>query len=107
MLLIFIAGGLLAGTCIITMILLPAQIGSMEWIAIVLWSIELFPQLYLNLAEGSTQGQAGASLLLTFMGKTTDFASAFLLNMPDQTHVLAFFSSSQAYVNIMQYLYYR
>lgn len=87
-------------------VLFPQLSGSLEWVAITLWSIELLPQLYLNLAQKSTQGQATGSLLLTFFGKTTDFTSAFLLNMPPQTHVLAFFSSSQAYVNIVQFLYY-
>ena len=85
----------------------PASVTKLEWVAIALWSIELFPQLFLNFRRSSTSGQATLSVMLSFVGKTTDFLAAYLLDMPLQTAILAYFSSTTAYLNILQFFYYR
>eukprot|EP01126_Amoeba_proteus_P008457 TRINITY_DN13124_c0_g1_i4.p2 TRINITY_DN13124_c0_g1~~TRINITY_DN13124_c0_g1_i4.p2 ORF type:complete len:294 (+),score=31.12 TRINITY_DN13124_c0_g1_i4:94-975(+) len=103
----FCVGGATWVATLLVALLFPQWTSRLEWLAVVLWSVELFPQLYLNLSNRSTEGQALGSLVLTLFGKTTDFGSAYLLAMPPQTHVLAFFSSSQAYLNITQLIYYR
>jgi hypothetical protein len=80
---------------------------AMEWCAVVLWSIETFPQIWLNARRGSTKGQAPHTVLMTFGGKTTDYISMVCLDLPFQFQVMTFFSTSAAYVNIAQYFYYR
>ena len=78
-----------------------------EWVAIALWSIEGFPQLWLNASLGGTRGQAVGSVLITVVGKTADVLSSYLVQMPVQTQILCAFSSSTAYLNAFQVLYYR
>lgn len=84
----------------------PSLTPYFAWAAIVLWSIELIPQIYINQKLRSTRGQSTLSLFLTFLGKTTDFGSAFSLDLPDQYLVLAYFSSTQAYIDISQFFWF-
>jgi peptidoglycan biosynthesis protein MviN/MurJ (putative lipid II flippase) len=44
---------------------------------------------------------------MVMIGKTSDFLSNYLLLMPVQGAVMTFYSSSTAYVNIMQLMYYK
>ena len=71
------------------------------WAAIGLWSVETFPQLWTNLAtpKNAVLGQSVISILITVLGKTTDSLSAYLLDMPLQTRVLAYFSGTSAWLN--------
>jgi hypothetical protein len=103
---LFVSASIVWSTAIILEFVLPSVTSWLSWAAIVLWSVELVPQLYLNQQIRSTEGQATCSLLFTFMGKTTDFLSAYLLSMPTQFRVLAYFSSTQAFLNIVQWLWY-
>lgn len=81
--------------------------GSLMWGAVILWSIETFPQLWLNVHRESTAGQAPQAITITFVGKTTDFISMFSLNLPTQFRVMTYFSTCSAYANVVQFLYYR
>ncbi len=71
------------------------------WVAIVLWSVETFPQIYTNIHTPSSAvlGQSVLSILIAVVGKTTDALSAYLLVMPEQTRVLAYYSSTSAWLN--------
>lgn len=80
--------------------------GAIEWIAIVLWCIETFPQVILNMRMRSTRGQARGSVLIAMMGKTTDFLGNYILVLPKQYVVMTYFSSSVAYTNGLQVLWY-
>eukprot|EP00928_Gymnodinium_smaydae_P090344 TRINITY_DN74164_c0_g1_i1.p1 TRINITY_DN74164_c0_g1~~TRINITY_DN74164_c0_g1_i1.p1 ORF type:complete len:335 (+),score=31.79 TRINITY_DN74164_c0_g1_i1:29-1006(+) len=78
-----------------------------EWIAVFLWSVETFPQLWLNHRLGNTDGQAEESVVVSFLGKTSDFVAVALLAMPAQNHVKTYFSTATAYLNICQFFYFR
>ena len=78
-----------------------------EWVAVVLWSTETVPQLWMNQLRGSTGGQAPMTLLITFLGKTSDFTSMFCLDLPIQYKVMTYFSTATAYLNIVQYCWFR
>ncbi|KAF9898881.1 hypothetical protein BX616_003491, partial [Lobosporangium transversale] len=52
------------------------------WVSIVLWSIETYFQVLLNMKRRSVDGQSYISLGLSLMGKTTDVIMQFTLKMP-------------------------
>jgi len=81
-------------------------INYLEWIAIILWSIETFPQIYLNFKNKSTMGISKISQAICFLGKTSDIMQSYLLKIPIQYRFLAFFSSSSAYIGNIQVIYY-
>lgn len=81
--------------------------GSFMWIAVILWSIETFPQLWMNAHNSSTMGQSPETISISFLGKTTDFIAMVTLDIPLQYRVMTYYSTSSAYINIIQYLYYR
>jgi hypothetical protein len=81
--------------------------GSLMWIAVTLWSIETFPQLWMNARSSSTCGQSPETISISFLGKTTDFIAMVSLDIPLQYRIMTYFSTSSAYINIIQYLYYR
>ncbi|KAH3758081.1 cystinosin-like [Pelomyxa schiedti] len=86
--------------------LVPSVTNPFQWISTVLWATELFPQLYLNFLLESTDGQSAVSITITLIGKTTDFISGYFLDMPPQVLVMTFFSSSTAFTNVIQAIYY-
>lgn len=77
-----------------------------EYIAILLWCIETFPQVLLNMRLQSTSGQATGSVCIAMIGKTTDFFATNILVMPFQYVIMCYFSSSVAYVNGFQVAWY-
>ncbi|XP_070560814.1 uncharacterized protein [Ptychodera flava] len=77
-----------------------------QWCAIVLWSVETFPQVVLNMQRMSTSGQSTHSVALALFGKTTDFLSNYLLILPLQSVVMTYYSSTMAYINGVQVLWY-
>ena len=81
----------------------PSSKAYFAWAAIALWSVESFPQLWTNISDpqASVCGQSAISVAITCVGKTTDALAAFLLNMPHQTHVVTYFSSTSAWVNAL------
>ena len=87
-------------------VLEPSTASYFAWVAIVLWSVETFPQLYTNIASpaSATSGQSAVSILITCIGKTTDGLSAYLLAMPTQIRVLAYFSGTAAWLNALYVL---
>jgi len=91
---------------VVNIFLSQYYIDYLEWIAIILWSIETFPQIYLNFKNKSTKGLSKVSQLICFIGKTSDILQSYLLNNPQQKIYLAFFSSSTAYVGNIQVLIY-
>ncbi|CAJ0943629.1 unnamed protein product, partial [Mesorhabditis belari] len=103
---------------IAAILLVPAWIGlaiiqsvfdvykQLEWLSIVLWSAETFPQIFLNIKRRSTYGLANMSVTITAVGKTTDFMQNYLLIMPIQYVIMAFFSSTVAQVQTLQVLWY-
>ncbi|KAF9210519.1 hypothetical protein CPC16_002776 [Podila verticillata] len=76
------------------------------WISIVLWSVETYFQVILNMKRRSVDGQSYISLGLAFMGKTTDVIMQFSLLMPTQYVYMTYFSSTMAYVNFIQLILY-
>jgi len=86
---------------------LPVLTSYFAWVAIVLWSIETFPQLFLNMQRGTTDGQSTISLILVLVGKTSDFASSYSLKMPSQYVVMTYYSSTAAWINIIQLCFYQ
>lgn len=78
----------------------------MVWISIILWSIETFPQLFLNMKNKSVIAQSKITLILSFIGKTTDFISQYSLIMPNQYLYMTYFSSTLAYINVFQLILY-
>jgi hypothetical protein len=91
---------------IINIFLSKFYIDYLEWISIVLWSIETLPQVYLNFKNKSTQGLSKLTQAIVFFGKTTDMMQNYFLKIPIQYRYLAFFSSSAAYVGNIQVLYF-
>lgn len=79
---------------------------AVEWIAIVLWCIETFPQVILNMRIRSTSGQSRGSVFIAMVGKTTDFLGNYILVLPQQYVIMTYFSSSVAYTNGLQVLWY-
>ncbi|GJJ68481.1 hypothetical protein EMPS_00827 [Entomortierella parvispora] len=78
----------------------------MVWISIVLWSVETYFQVVLNMQRRSVEGQSYISLALSFVGKTTDVIMQFSLLMPTQYVYMTYFSSTLAYFNFMQLVIY-
>lgn len=64
----------------------------MVWISIILWSIETFPQIFLNMKNKSVIAQSTITLILSFIGKTTDFISQYSLIMSKQYIYMTYFS---------------
>lgn len=91
---------LLWGTIVELELCLPyPATDDLEWIAIVLWSVETFPQIVLNAQLRNTRGQSTLSVLITICGKTTDFLSTYALSMPLKYVIMAYFSSSMGLTN--------
>lgn len=78
----------------------------MVWVSIVLWSFETYFQVVLNMRRRSVSGQSYISLVLSFIGKTTDVIMQFTLLMPTQYVYMTYFSSTLAYFNFMQLVVY-
>eukprot|EP00977_Amphora_coffeiformis_P005939 scaffold1267_cov171-Amphora_coffeaeformis.AAC.15 len=86
---------------ILVQVIFEGSPGYLEWCAVVLWSLETFPQLWTNINDTgrSVSGQSVVSILITIVGKTTDSLATYLLVMPMQYKVVAFFSSTSAWLN--------
>ncbi|PAA65687.1 hypothetical protein BOX15_Mlig028644g1, partial [Macrostomum lignano] len=78
----------------------------MEWISITLWSVETFPQVFLNSQRQTTYGLSKVMVAMGAVGKTTDYLGPYLLCMPLQYAVLAFFSSTVSQISSLQVLWY-
>ncbi|KAF9920106.1 hypothetical protein FBU30_010107 [Linnemannia zychae] len=78
----------------------------MVWVSIVLWSIETYFQVVLNMRRRSVSGQSYISVGLSFIGKTTDIIMQMSLLMPTQYVYMTYFSSTLAYCNVMQLVIY-
>ena len=50
-------------------ILVAESILYLHWISIVLWSIEMLPQIWLNIRRKSVSGESYISIFITFIGK--------------------------------------
>uniref|UniRef100_A0A914XUU8 Uncharacterized protein n=1 Tax=Panagrolaimus superbus TaxID=310955 RepID=A0A914XUU8_9BILA len=72
----------------------------------VAWFLVLLPQIFLNIKRRSTYGIANLSVTITAVGKTTDFMQNYLLIMPIQYLIMAFFSSTVAQISTLQVLWY-
>lgn len=59
-------------------------------------------QIILNIRLQSTSGQSTVSVVITIIGKTTDFFVTYGLRMPLEYVVMCFFSSSTAFINGFQ-----
>ncbi|XP_033744604.1 uncharacterized protein LOC117330433 [Pecten maximus] len=91
---------------IITIQLTTRMFAEMQWVAITLWCVETLPQIVLNLKLRSTSGQSTRSAVIATIGKMTDFLATYGLVIPLQYVVMAYFSSSVAYVNGIQIAWY-
>lgn len=97
---------LLWGTIIELELNLPQAREHIQWIAITLWSIETFPQLILNMKLQSTSGQSTISVVISVIGKSTDFFVTYGLNMPLEYVVMCYFSSSTTFINGFQVIWF-
>jgi len=75
------------------------------WASIVLWSSEVFFQMFLNWKLDTCEGQSYIALFLVFVGKLSDFCVQCNLAMPGRHLLLAYFSTSAGFMNICQCLY--
>ena len=84
-------------------LLVPGGPAVLAWAAIALWSVETFPQLFTNLRHptAAAAGQSLLSVAVTCVGKTSDSLNAYLLVMPTQYRVLAWFSGASAWINAL------
>ncbi|KAI6185158.1 hypothetical protein M3Y99_01954200 [Aphelenchoides fujianensis] len=78
----------------------------MEWLSILLWSGEYFPQIFLNMRRQSTHGLSNPSIAITSLGKTIDFIQNYVLIMPIHYVLMGFFSSTVAQIGAFQVLWY-
>lgn len=77
-----------------------------EWASILLWSFETFPQIFLNFKLENTIGLSKFGQIVTFIGKSCDITSNYLLIIPYQYRFLGFFSTTNSYICIIQVLFY-
>lgn len=100
------------GICVLSGILIylalevEDSLNYIEWGAIFLWSFESFPQISLNFKLSSVEALSTTMQLLTFIGKTCDILSNYLLIIPFQYRYLGFFSTTNAYIGIIQVIFY-
>jgi len=87
----------------------PSLIAWAYRFSVCLWSVETLLQVHLNSAKGDCEAQAKATVVLALSGKITDAVSAFGNSFSNlktldraQIRLLAFFSSSTAFINTMQ-----
>uniref|UniRef100_A0A1I8I3E5 Solute carrier family 40 protein n=2 Tax=Macrostomum lignano TaxID=282301 RepID=A0A1I8I3E5_9PLAT len=78
----------------------------MLWLSISLWSVQAFPQVFLNSQRQTTYGLSKVMVAMGAVGKTTDYLGPYLLCMPLQYAVLAFFSSTVSQISSLQVLWY-
>jgi hypothetical protein len=78
-----------------------------SWVSLVLWSLEMFPQLYLNFKLGTTEGQSSITIMIAFIGKTSDIISTYSINFPIQVIIMNYLSTSSAYFNNIQMIFYK
>jgi uncharacterized protein with PQ loop repeat len=71
-------------------------------VAVVLGSIETLPQIDLNFKLKSTSGQSNISVALCMLGILCDFVSQYSVVISPQGLFLTYFSSTAAFINIMQ-----
>jgi len=97
---------ILCGVLIYLVINVENSLSYIEWGAIVLWSFESFPQIHLNFSLSNASALSKIGQLITFIGKTADILSNYLLIIPYQYRFLGFFSTTNAYLCMIQVLYY-
>jgi len=95
------------GTVVLLQVMRPDLTPHLQWIAITLWSLEMFPQILLNAQLGSARGQAPLTVAITVLGKTADVLSTFLVEMPTQFQVLCVFSATTAFADAIQVIFYK
>lgn len=96
----------LCGILIYLSVKVEGSLNYIEWGAIFLWSFESFPQISLNFKLSSVEALSISMQILTFIGKTCDISSNYLLIIPYQYRYLGFFSTSNAYIGIIQVVFY-
>ncbi|KAG0312137.1 hypothetical protein BGZ99_009674 [Dissophora globulifera] len=75
-------------------------------VSIALWSIETYFQVLLNTKRRSVEGQSYISLVLFFIGKTTEVIMQFSLKMRIEFVYMTYFSSTLVYLNFIQLIIY-
>ncbi|KAI6195968.1 hypothetical protein M3Y94_01052500 [Aphelenchoides besseyi] len=78
----------------------------LEWVTIALWSVETIPQVFLNMRRQSTHGLSNLSVSIIAICKSLDFMQTYLLVMPIQYIVMAFFSSTVSEFGTLQVIWY-
>ena len=63
-------------------------------------------QIILNMRRRTTDGQSTLSVVITLVGKTTDFLANYLLLLPAQYVVMTYFSCTLAFINGIQVIFY-
>ena len=63
-------------------------------------------QIILNMRRRTTDGQSTLSVVITLVGKTTDFLANYLLLLPARYVVMTYFSCTLAFINGIQVIFY-
>ncbi|XP_066919394.1 uncharacterized protein [Clytia hemisphaerica] len=78
----------------------------LQWVNVILYSIKILPQLMLNIWLRTTFGQSSISVLLYCLMSSFGYLSICLLEVPLQFQMMYYLSSSLAYMNAIQVLWY-
>ena len=75
-------------------------------ISLLKWFFIVYFQIILNMRRRTTDGQSTLSVVITLVGKTTDFLANYLLLLPARYVVMTYFSCTLAFINGIQVIFY-
>ncbi|XP_057313704.1 uncharacterized protein LOC130655019 [Hydractinia symbiolongicarpus] len=78
----------------------------LEWISVVIYSVKVLPQMILNIQLRTTFGQSTMSVFLYCLVSSFAFTSAYLLQVDLKYRIMHYLSSSLAYINAIQVIWY-
>eukprot|EP01135_Chromosphaera_perkinsii_P001245 Nk52_evm18s163 gene=Nk52_evmTU18s163 len=97
---------ILTGALLFIQSYFPSITVSMQWVSVVLWSIETLPQIHLNNMHRRTDDLSKLAVGLTVAGKTFDFMGNFLNKIDIVYVIMTFCSSCTAFYNAYQVIYF-
>ncbi|EDO44625.1 predicted protein [Nematostella vectensis] len=107
---VYYAGGcVILWTAIVTLefaLNVKETAAKIQWLALVLWSVLLFPQTAVNIRLRRTSGQSTPAVAITLVAKIFEFLGHSLLALPHQYLYMTYFSSTLACINGMQVIWY-
>ncbi|XP_065062072.1 uncharacterized protein LOC135688933 [Rhopilema esculentum] len=79
----------------------------MEWIAIILFSVGLLPQVIRNIFERSTLGQSNISVVLTAVGWSFQFVPVYIFETSTKFKSMVFIGAFIGHINCLQLIWFR